>query len=303
MLATTGAVLYLASASAVGRVFLLAWSRAQEGRPGAPRERLPARLLRAAAVPLPRVTGLVFVKDVTVFFRDPSQWSQLLLLVALVVVYVFNFSALPLDDSPMAITVREVVAFGNLGLASFVTAAVAVRFVYPTISLEGRAWWVLRAAPVKLSSLWWSKFWLAFLPLAALGELLTILTNRALGVGREETLIFMATLLLVVAAIVSLGLAFGAAYPRFDTHNAAQIATGFGGVLYMVSCLAMIAVVAALELWPVSRLFWRRLAGVPLAGGETAGVVAAFVAVALVTGTTVAVARRVALRKLARLEH
>ena len=33
---------------------------------------------------------------------------------------------------------------------------------------------------------------------------------------------------LVIAAIVSLGLAFGAAYPQLDTQNAAQIATGFG---------------------------------------------------------------------------
>jgi len=41
-------------------------------------------------------------------------------------------------------------------------------------------------------------------------------------------MVFMATLLLVVAAIVSLGLAFGAAYPRVDTQNGRQIATGFG---------------------------------------------------------------------------
>jgi len=36
----------------------------------------------------------------------------------------------------------------NLGLGEFVATAVAVRFVYPMVSLEGRAWWLLRTAPV-----------------------------------------------------------------------------------------------------------------------------------------------------------
>jgi ABC-2 type transport system permease protein len=111
------------------------------------------------------------VKDATIFFRDASQWSQLLLLLALVVVYVYNFSALPIDDgSPLAGTLREIVAFANLGLAAFVTASVAVRFVFPAISLEGRSWWALRTAPIPLTSIWWGKFWIGFLPLAILGE-------------------------------------------------------------------------------------------------------------------------------------
>jgi ABC-2 type transport system permease protein len=303
MLATTAAVAYLASAAVVERVFLIAWSRAQEGRSGDRRGRIFTRALRVAVRPLPRTPGLLLVKDLTVFFRDASQWSQLLLLLALVVVYVYNFSVLPIDDgSPIAATIRDVVAFCNLGLAAFVTASVAVRFVYPSISLEGRAWWVLRAAPVRLTTLWWSKFLIAFLPLAILGELLIAVTNRFLGVEPGLTLVFMATLLFAVAAIVSLGLAFGAAYPRLDSTNAAQIATGFGGVAYMVSCLALIAAVIALEVWPVSRLFWRRFASAPLGSVETVAVALAFTVVVVGTLATCAVAHRVALRALAALE-
>jgi ABC-2 type transport system permease protein len=302
MLATTAAALYVASASVVERVFLTAWSRAQEGRTGAKRERLLARWLRVSGAPLPRVPALLFIKDFTIFLRDARQWSQLLLLLALVVVYIYNFSVLPIDDgSPLALTLRDIVAFSNLGLAAFVTAAVAVRFVYPVVSLEGRSWWVLRTAPIALETIWWSKFWIAFLPLVILGELLIAITNHFLGVDAGLTLTFMLTLVFVIAAIVSLGLAFGAAYPRFDTQNAAQIATGFGGVVYMVSCLGLIATVVVLELWPVSRLFWHQAAAFPLRGAETAVVAAAFVAVAILTVVIGAVARRSALRNLASL--
>jgi len=302
MLLTTTAVAYLASAGLVTTVYLKAWSRAQEGEVRRGGRRRLAAWLRPLAAPLPRTSGLLLVKDLTVFFRDASQWSQLLLLLALVVVYIYNFSALPIDDgTPLATTLREVVAFANLALAAFVIAAVAVRFVYPVVSLEGRAWWILRAAPLSLRSLWWSKFWIAFLPLAILGEILIVVTGQFLGVAPEQTAVFMATLALLIAAIVSLGLAFGAAYPRLDTQNAAQIATGFGGVIYMVTCLALIAVVVALEAWPISRLFWHQFAPFPVSGGEQAAIGIAFSGVAVVTLVTWAVARRTAIRHFARL--
>jgi len=301
MLSITAAVAYIASATVVERTFLAAWSRAQEGRVGIVRARPLARWPRPAAF-LPRVPGLLFVKDLRIFFRDATQWSQLLLLFALVIVYVYNFSVLPIDDgSPLAATLRDVVALCNLGLAAFVTAAVAVRFVYPAVSLEGRSWWVLRAAPVQLTTLWWSKFWIAFLPLVVLGEVLTVVTNRFLGVGPDLTIVFMATLLFVIAAIVSLGLAFGAAYPHLDSQNAAQIATGFGGVVYMIACLSLIAGVIAIEAWPISRLFWHRAAASPIAGGESIWIALAFASVVAVTTLAWAVGRRTALVHLARL--
>lgn len=302
LLASTAAVFALGCAAFVERSFLTAWSRAQEGREGPGRERKLGNWLGAIARPLPRTTALLFVKDATIFLRDASQWSQLLLLLALVVVYVYNFSALPIDDgSPLAGTLREIVAFANLGLAAFVTASVAVRFVFPAISLEGRSWWALRTAPIPLTSIWWGKFWIGFLPLAVLGEVLIVVTGRLLGVTPGLTAVFMATLLLVVAAIVSLGLAFGAAYPRVDTQNAAQIATGFGGLIYMVTCLGLIFAVIALEAWPVSRLFWSRFAAQPIGTGETAAIAISFSAVAALTIVTWAVARRSALKSLAHL--
>jgi ABC-2 type transport system permease protein len=302
LLASTAAVLTIGCGALVERVFLTAWSRAQEGREGPGRERLLGRWLERIAAPLPHTTRLLFVKDATVFFRDASQWSQLLLLLALVVVYVYNFSALPIDDgSPLAGTLREIVAFANLGLAAFVTASVAVRFVFPAISLEGRSWWALRTAPIRLTSIWWAKFWIGFLPLAILGEALIVITGRLLGVTPGLTLVFMATLLLVIAAIVSLGLAFGAAYPRVDTQNAAQIATGFGGLVYMVACLGLIFAVIALEAWPVSRLFWSRFAAAPIGTGETAAIAISFGAVTALTAATWALGRRSALKSLMHL--
>ncbi|HQO15275.1 MAG TPA: hypothetical protein PLB69_08605, partial [Smithellaceae bacterium] len=41
------------------------------------------------------------VKEIRSFFRDSTQWPQLFLICALIVVYLYNFSVLPLDRSPI----------------------------------------------------------------------------------------------------------------------------------------------------------------------------------------------------------
>jgi len=302
LLASTAAVLFLASSALVERAFLTAWTRAQQGRVGGSPTRRLARFLHAATRPLPRATGLLLTKDVTVFLRDASQWSQLLLLAALVGIYVFNFRALPTSDgTPLAIVLRDVAAFCNLGLAAFVTTAVAVRFVFPMISLEGRAWWILRSAPISLRELWWSKFWIGYAPLLVLGVVLVAATNHFLHVGHGLTMVFAATLVPLVAAIVSLGLAFGAAYPRLDTQNAAQIATGFGAILYMVVCLGVIALVCVLEAWPVTRLYWTSNAAMPVLGWERWLMAACFAVALAALIAFFETSRRRALSALARL--
>jgi len=303
MLYSTAAMLFVVSASVVERTFVTAWSAAQQGRMhGGTGERPLSRWLRRLARPLPRTPGLLFVKDVTVFLRDASQWSQIILLLVLVVIYVYNFSALPIGDgTALAAVLRDIAALCNLGLAAFVTTAVAVRFIYPMVSLEGRSWWILRTAPVPLEKLWWSKFWIGYVPLACFGLILVGITNRLLGVPHALTLLFVLTLLPLIAAIVSLGLAFGALYPRLDTQNAAHIATGFGAIVYMVTSLGFIGLVVALEAWPVSRLFWRSSAVLPFTTWHAVLAGVFFAATAAVLAATFVGARRVGLRALRRL--
>ncbi len=303
MLASTGWMLYVVSATLVERVYLTAWSRAQVGRVhAAGPERPLTRWLARLAAPLPRVPRLLFVKDAAVFLRDASQWSQLLLLFAVVAIYLYNFTALPVNDgSALAIAMRDLAAVLNLGLGAFVTTAVAVRFVFPMPSLEGRAWWILRTAPVGLARVWWGKFWLGYVPLAAFAGALIAATNHQLGVPAPLTALFLTTLVPLVAALVSLGLAFGATYPVLDTRNAAQIATGFGAVAYMVSALGLIAAVVALEAWPLSRLLWRLRTSTPLGAADVA-IVATGIAAALgVCAAAFEIARRRGLRALAAL--
>ena len=112
-----------------------------------------------------------------------SQWSQLLLLLALVLVYLFNFRVLDLERIPyMSGMIKNVYAFVNLAMAGLVMATVCARFVFPAVSAEGPAFWIVRTAPMSMRDFLWSKFWTSLLPVFVLTETLTIAANHFLGI-------------------------------------------------------------------------------------------------------------------------
>ncbi|MBI4514878.1 MAG: hypothetical protein HY699_03560 [Deltaproteobacteria bacterium] len=304
LLLSTAAVTAMGSEWALRRLFLPGWTKAQEGRQ-ARLTRRPAweSALRLVSAPFAMQTRLILIKDVKAFFRDTSQWSQLILLLALVVVYVYNFSVLPLQGSPLVtFYFKNVIAFLNLALAGFVVAAVAVRFIYPSISLEGKALWVLRTAPLELRRVWWAKFWSGLLPLLVLGEVLVLATNSYLRVMPFMMWLSSVTLFAISFGIVSLGLAVGVTYPNFEADNAARVAASTGGLVYMILCMSFIGLVVVLEAWPVYVLFmsWLRASAVSTATWVS---IAASLAAALAISVLVfVVSTRYGLRRLQMIE-
>jgi ABC-2 type transport system permease protein len=63
----------------------------------------------------------------------------------------------------------------------------------------------------------------------------------------------LGTILLYTLAASALALSFGVFYPQFGTENAAQIPTSFGGVVYMMASLSLLALVIMLEAQPVAQ--------------------------------------------------
>ncbi|MEP7176956.1 MAG: hypothetical protein ABI860_10440, partial [Gemmatimonadales bacterium] len=146
------------------RLFLLGYSKAQEGAARKVRRPLRGPAARWLAWLAPQKREFLF-KDARLFFRDNTQWSQLILLVVLLVIYIFNIKSLPIHSGervPFALV--TVISFLNLGLAGFVLSAVAARFIFPSISLEGRQMWLLRSSPLDPRAMLWSKYWMGTVP-------------------------------------------------------------------------------------------------------------------------------------------
>jgi ABC-2 type transport system permease protein len=245
----------LATSWVSGAVYLDGWSKAQESRQGRRKLDWLDNALNWITRPFPELTRAIMLKDIRTFLRDTTQWSQLFLLVALIVVYLYNFKVLPLDRSPMpAGTIRTIVSFANLALAGFVLSAIAIRFAFPAVSLEGKAFWILQTAPVSLRALLWSKFWLNFVPLLLLGEVLVFLSNLLLRVPAWMMILSLITVFLLTIGIAAIGAGVGAMYPKFNFDNAAEIPTSFGGAVCMIISVAFVGVTVMIEAWPIYQL-------------------------------------------------
>jgi len=277
------------------------FTRAQEGAERFVRGGLWTWALGGLLRPLGPARREFVIKDLKLFFRDTTQWSQLILLAALLLVYLFNIRALPLfrgEQVPFYLV--SVVSFLNLGLAGFVLASIAARFIFPAVSLEGRQMWLLRSSPLELRALLWSKYWVGTVPLLVLALAITVLTNLILKASPFMMVVGIGTIVLLTLAISALALAFGALYPQFETENAAQIPTSFGGLVFMMATVALLALVIVIESVPVYRYLRAAFDHEPLR--VSALMIAAFVLVIAVCVTATVVPLRVALRRIERFE-
>jgi ABC-2 type transport system permease protein len=285
-----GAVLHI-------RLYPTGFTKAQEGAERFIKGWIWRTVLDPLFTPLSVAKREFVIKDLKLFFRDTTQWSQLILLAVLVVIYLFNIRALPLfTGERVPFFLVTVVSFLNLGLAGFVLAAIAARFIFPAISLEGRQMWLLRSSPLDLKALLWSKYWVGTIPLLALALLITVFTNIILKATPFMMAVGAGTIVLLTLAISALALGFGTLYPQFDTENAAQIPTSFGGLVFMMTTVALLAAVIVVEAVPVYGYLRATHLALPVRVDRM--MIGAFAAVILICGAATIVPLKVGLRKM-----
>lgn len=253
--------------------------------------------------PFKASTRSIIIKDVKTFFRDNTQWSQLFLLVALIVVYLYNFKALPIQRAPMpTFYLQNILSFLNVALAGFVVAAVATRFVFPAVSIEGLSFWLIKSSPISLKRLLWSKFWTYLLPLIVLSEMLIIISNYLLKVTTFMMVLSSVTVFLMVFGITALGIGMGAMYPNFRTENISHISTGFYGLMYMIVCAGFIGLVIVLEASPTYIIFMSKIRGIPLSPLQYLWIVISFLSVLVINVLTVWLPMKWGLKTLSEMD-
>jgi len=300
---TAGAMVVIGSWVS-GALFFEGWSKSQEAR----RARLSRKTVSVlfwkgvSRLLAPQRRALV-LKDLRTFLRDSTQWSQLMLLLALVVVYLYNFSVLPLDQSPMpTFFLQNLISFLNMGLAGFVLSAVCGRFVFPTVSQEGFSFWIIGASPISLRLFLWNKFWTNLVPLLLLAQVLILLSNWLLKATLFMLILSSLTLFFVTPGIVGLAVGMGAIYPQFKSENPARMAWGFGGVFFMILSMLFISGVLILEAWPVYTLFMADFQGRFLSLLEWCGIFLSFSGVAVLIGLAVFLPMRLGLKRIMEMD-
>jgi ABC-2 type transport system permease protein len=274
-------VIFALTVWVASQVYYTGWSGGYTAMHGS----TPRRIWRMERVLLPvlrhctsATRGLV-LKDLKLFFRDPAQWSQLLLLGALAVIYLFNIRHLPLHT----LFLKNFISILNLGLAGFVLSAVAVRFVFTSTSLEGRSFWIVLASPIAFRGFLREKFCMYIVPLLVLAETLVVVSNLLLKADAYLMLFAVVVILLITCALTGLGVGLGAMCARFEYDNIAQTAASTGGIIYMILSLGFIGMMLLLAARPLYVHLYRKFLYQQVGGVEVYLCYGAIVGLCLLT--------------------
>ncbi len=238
-----------AAINLVGASWPEAYSRARQGRfhPTIRRGWVTSALSRAFFFYLSRRPRLLVLKDVRTFVRDATQWTQIVIMLGLLAVYVVNLPQLPVDLGDAS--VKGLIAFLNLTTVSLIMATFTSRFVFPMVSLESQQMWLLHMLPISRGAVLRAKF-LSALTISVVSALGVMgLAAYVLELPGEWAAVHLGVTLALCAGLCGLAVGLGARFPVVGQRNAARIASGFGGTVNLVvSMLFVLAEMAGIAL-------------------------------------------------------
>lgn len=248
------------------RLYTSGWARMQSAgtsrRSGRDRER--AR--RGGA--LVSAPGLLTIalKDWRVIPRDLRNFAQMLSPLLLVPFIYLNIvinggargranltQLIGRFEGDYPLTLLEV---GLAGSVLFIAGLVFTRIALTSISMEGRSWWLLKAAPLGNWEILRAKFLSAYIPLAILHVLLML----GVAIWRQFGLVaFLYTTLgtlILGAGIIAICIGLSVPWARLDWDDPRRMSSGWGGLiafivqsLYALLGLAFLALPALAATW------------------------------------------------------
>ncbi len=183
------------------------------------------------------------VKDIKLFWRDATQWSQFIIFFGIMAVYIANLrNTTKYFEEEMW---RSFIACMNIASLSLILATLTSRFIFPLISLEGHRFWIIGLAPITLNQILWQKFWLSVITSAPFTVGLAILSGYMLQLAPLYYFLTVFSIILMNFGLSGLAVGLGALYPSFEEDNPARIVSGLGGTLNLLLSIFYIALVVA----------------------------------------------------------
>lgn len=224
------------------------WAVERSRRAGGDYNERMAKLRALGEQPLSSLKALVH-KDQAVFMRDASQWSQLLIVVAIIIIYLVNFKYFEIAANE-ALLGDVGLSFFNLAACSFVTVTLCGRFLFPAVSVEGRSFWLILQAPISLERFLVGKWLGSLAPIVIIGQLLIWSSNLLVGTPLLTCLLSGIQILVITVICAAVAVGMGALYPQFHNPNAAKIASSFGAVIFMISCIFLTLMLLGMWFYP-----------------------------------------------------
>ena len=220
---------------------------------------LMGRLLRF----IPPGARFLVLKEVKNLKRDPKEWSQALLIFALIFVYVYNFKSFPRDRTALpTVFLESLLSFLNMGLLTFVIGAISVRFVYPSFQLEGRPFWLVLTSPVDVRDVYYRK--LAFYVVLSLAFALTLNCLSNHYIASPSFLYYLSFGYVVLVALICPVIAFYFGTKYMNLREPPNPYGGLGGILTMLAIFSFTLLTLLVLGWSSYTILLRNVTGLAI---------------------------------------
>ncbi|MCX7984173.1 MAG: hypothetical protein N3A63_04660 [Bacteroidetes bacterium] len=207
---------------------------------------------------LQQQTEVLLKKEFLLFFREPSQWIHALVMIVLVGIFVISTSQLNL--SLKAPTMQLLTYMSLFAFSGFMVTSLALRFIFPTVELEGKALWTIRTAPLHMRKWVVVKllYWIIFI--IAIGELIAVATHIPFLRARLEPqplLLWIGTFTTFWVAVTAVftHFGFGAYFARYTEKNPIRAASTQGATLTFLGMMLYLIAIVLTVLIPLSGYF------------------------------------------------
>lgn len=194
-------------------------------------------------------------REFWLFFREPSQWLHLLVMIFLITIFVSSISGIDIIilkayNQYLKTVVYLIVTLFNV----FLVASLSLRFVFPLISLEGEALWKIRSAPINFNQLLTKRLSIYFSIIFFIGQLISFFSNYQFPF--QLSIVAQINAAITTITLVSLNFGMGGIFANYKEKNAIRLASSQGASITFLFTLFYLVLIIVILFIPVSNYFF-----------------------------------------------
>ncbi len=199
-------------------------------------------------------------REFWLFFREPSQWVHLIVMVFLITVFISSISGidaiiLKTYNEYLKTVVYLVVVLFNV----FLIGSLSLRFVFPMISLEGESLWKIRSAPINFNHLLLKRLIIYFSVIFLIGQSISFFSN--LHFPAQLSIVAQINTAIISISLVSMNFGMGGIFANYKEKNAIRLASSQGASITFLFTLIYLLMLIIIMFVPVFNFFQARNLG------------------------------------------
>jgi len=179
------------------------------------------------------------LKDIKIFSREPALYLQFLVFFGLLFFYFLNLRRF--SYHMLGPQWKSLILFLNTFSVLCITAAFAMRFVFPQWSMEGKSYWLIKLSPVSIQRVHGEKLVFWSVVTCVIAVTLVELSCAQLSVGFFVAVVSGLAAFLTAYSVTGISLGLGAYFADFKRDYYLNAVESLGGTIALVANFVYVA--------------------------------------------------------------